>query len=68
MSKEAILTILKIISVIFILWCVYNYDKFIERWNKLKERKAKWKFDMGDRYVQEINKLTNYRGGQNDRR
>jgi hypothetical protein len=63
MIKEDIFIILEFFSFLFIIWCVYHYDWFFDRWNKLKERKARWKFDMGDRYIEEINKLTGHKGG-----
>lgn len=63
MDKGVIFTILEIVSFVFIMWCVYNYNKFIKGWSKLKERKARVGVDKGDRYIQEINKLTNYKGG-----
>lgn len=63
MSKEIIFIILKIVSFVFIIWCIYNYNKFIKGWSRLKKKEVRLGIDGGDRYIEEINKLTNYKGG-----
>lgn len=57
MINPTIKVILKIISFIFIIWCIYNYDKFYNRYRENIKRKL----FKGDNYIEEINRLTGYK-------
>lgn len=54
-----VLTILKILSFIFILWCIINYDKFGNKYHELIKRRLY----RGDDYIKEVNRITNYKTG-----
>ena len=49
------------VSFLFVLWCIINCDKIYQRF---LERKRKIVIDSlmaGDRYIEEVNRITNYR-------
>jgi len=53
---------LEAIAFCIIIYIVYSYDKLYNYWKRKKEEIVRSQINSGDKYIEEINKLTNYKG------
>ena len=55
--------LLELISILVILWVIYNYNTIHNKW---RQKKIDMLVHQGESELKEINRITGYKGGQNE--